>query len=126
MRLVCVTPHWWNKYVEVCEHRRAPVGYPTKAGLFVADRDELVAGVLIYDTNGPHLFFEHLVTNQTATLRQRHEAVTMMAKEMLPYCRTMGKFPHIAVRHKGIQRILESVGMVAVAKHLTHPMTEMV
>jgi hypothetical protein len=113
MRLVCVTQRWWDKYVEICEHRKVPYPWATKTALFAAEGDDLVAGVLIFDTTGPHLFFEHLVTNETATLKQRHEAVTMMAKEMMSYSRTVGKIPHIIVRHKGIERVLKKVGLVS-------------
>lgn len=113
MRLVCVTQRWWDKYIEICEHRKALVPWATKTALFVAERDELVAGVLIYDTQGPYLFFEHLVTNQTATYRQRHQAVQMMAKEMMSYSRTVGKVPLINVQdsHKGLQRALRRAGL---------------
>lgn len=129
MRLVCVTQHWWNKYVEICEHRKAMVPYPVKTGLFVAEGDELVAGVLIYDTTGPYMFFEHLVTNETATPRHRLKAVKMMAEQVVPYCRTVGKYPMIMVRpsHKGILGVLKRIGMVsAQASGMTYPMEKLV
>ncbi len=77
----------------------------------VGSGSELVAGVLSYDTTGPHVFFEHLVTNQTAGIKLRHQAVRMMAEEMVRYCRTSGKIPHVLVRHLGIANILASVGL---------------
>lgn len=127
MRLVCVTQHWWNKYVEICEHRKALVPYPVKTGLFVAEGDELVAGVLIYDTTGPFLFFEHLVTNETASMRKRYVAVRMMAAQIENYSRTMGKYPMILVRHKGIELILKRAGLVsAQASGMTYPMEKLV
>lgn len=112
MRLVCITEAWWMKYVDICFHRKAPQPWPTRRGLFVAEGDDLVAGVCIYDTDGPHLFFEHLVTNETAPLKLRHAAVTLMAREMMQYSRVVNKLPHILVRHKGIEKILKSVGLV--------------
>jgi hypothetical protein len=112
MRLVCVTREWWSKYCEALFHRGAPEPWPTKTMLLVAEGSELVAGVCIYDTTGPHVFFEHLVTNETATGRMRSQAVKMMAKEMVSYARTVGKIPHVLVHHKGIERILKSVGLV--------------
>lgn len=127
MRLVCVTQHWWNKYVEICEHRKTLVPWFSKSGLFVAEGDELVAGVLIYDTAGPFTFFEYLVTNETATPRQRLKAVKMMAEQVVPYCRTVGKYPMIMVRHKGITGILKRIGMVsAQASGMTYPMENLV
>ena len=112
MRLVCVTQEWWGKYLEVLFHRKAPEPWPTRTMLLVAEGTELVAGVCIYDTTGPHIFFEHLVTNETASGRMRSQAVKMMAKEMVSYARTVGKIPHVLVHHKGIERILKSVGLV--------------
>jgi hypothetical protein len=112
MRLVCVSEAWWGKYTDLLFQRKAPAPWPTRTVLFVAEGNELVAGVCIYDTTGPHLFFEHLVTNETAPLRLRHGAVKLMAKEMVSYARTVGKLPHILVKHKGIERILRSVGLV--------------
>jgi len=126
MRLVCVTQRWWDKYAEICEHRKVPLSWFTKTALFVAEGEELVAGVLIYDTTGPYLFFEHLVTNETATLRQRHKAVKMMAEQVVPYCRTVGKYPMIMVRHKGITAVLKGIGMVsAQASGMTYPMEKL-
>lgn len=126
MRLVCITQHWWDKYAEIHQHRETICPGPHRTGLFVAEGDELVAGVLIYDTNGPHLFFEHLVTNETASPRKRYEAVKMMAKEMISYSRTVGKVPHIIVRHKGIERILKKVGLVEYgAKAMTIPLEKL-
>lgn len=107
-----MTEYWWSKYAECLEHRNSPVPWPHKRAIMVAEGTELLAGALIYDTDGPHLFAEHLVTNQTATLRSRHLAVALMAQELVRYARTVGKLPHVLVRHKGIEKILRSVGMV--------------
>lgn len=112
MRLVSVSEAWWVKYVDICFHRKYTAPWPTRTMFLVAEGDELVSGVCIYDTAGPHVFFEHLVTNETAPLRLRHAAVKLMAKEMISYARTVGKIPHILVRLKGIERILRSVGLV--------------
>lgn len=112
MRLVCATEEWLGKYLEVAEHRN--VGFriwPSRMALLVAEGKELVAGVMAYDTSGPFLFFEHLVTNETAPLRKRWEAVSMMATEMVSMCRHQGKVPQIAVRHRGVEKILERVGL---------------
>jgi hypothetical protein len=79
--------------------------------LLVAEGKELVAGVMVYDSTGPFLFFEHLVTNETASLRDRWRAVSLMAGEMMTMCRHVGKLPQVAVKHWGIQRILERAGL---------------
>jgi len=112
MRLVCATEYWVRKYLELARDREVPFEpWPSRLALLVAEGDELVAGVMVYDSTGPFLFFEHLVTNETATLRVRHRAVALMAEEMMNMCRLMGKVPQIAVRHRSIKAILERSGL---------------
>lgn len=112
MRLVCVTEHWMRKYQELFQTRE--LGYTpwaSRLALFVANGDELVAGVMVYDTSGPFLFFEHLVTNPAVSHRQRWMAVDMMAAEMLTMCRHAGKLPQVIVKHRGIAQILKRYGL---------------
>lgn len=111
MRLVCTTEPWLDKYKDLCFQRAGFKPWPSRLGLLVADRDELIAGVMAYDTSGPFIFFEHLVTNETAPARMRWNAVEMMAGEILPMCRMVGKLPQVLVRHKGIERILKRHGL---------------
>jgi hypothetical protein len=114
MRIVCATPDWLGKYKDIWDQHR--LGYdfwPSRLTVFVAEGSELVAGVLAYDTSGPFLVFEHLVTNETASLRQRYQAADILVGECVRMCRLMGKFPMVQVRHKGIKRILEKHGLVA-------------
>lgn len=117
MRLVCATEEWLGKYLEVARHRRVPFNiWPSRTALLVADNvrdmDQLVAGVMVYESTGPFLFFEHLVTNLYATKKQRHRAVSLMATEMMSMCRHFGKLPQIAVKPgSGVEKILERVGL---------------
>lgn len=112
MRLVCATAEWVNKYAQLCDDRQLGISvWPSRLCLLVADGKELVAGVMVYDTSGPFLFFEHLVTNETASLRQRHKAVEMMAGEMVSMCRHLAKVPMVLVRHQGLKRILKRYGL---------------
>jgi hypothetical protein len=114
MRLVCGTPDWMRKYSELCGDRQ--LGYepwPSRLTVFIAEGKELVAGVMVYDTTGPFLFFEHLVTNETASLRARYRAVNLLVEECLSMCRHLGKLPQVMVQHVGIKRILEKHGLVA-------------
>lgn len=111
MRLVLPNDRWLSKYYEICEHRDLPYRPWVGKALFVAEGDDLVSGVMVYDSSGPFLFFEHLLTNQTATLRQRWCAVDMMASEVRTMCRHQGKLPLIHVRHKGIAKILRRHGL---------------
>jgi hypothetical protein len=112
MRLVCATEEWLRKYLALAEDRKLPFTiWPSRMALLVAEGKDLVAGVMVYDSTGPFIFFEHLVTNETATHRQRHRAVSMMADELMNMCRLLGKVPQVAVKHRGLQRILERVGL---------------
>lgn len=114
MRLVCGTPEWISKYSELCKDRQ--LGYepwPSRLTVFIAEGKELVAGVMVYDTTGPFLFFEHLVTNPEAPLKLRFRAVNLLVEECLSMCRHLGKLPQVMVQHAGIKRILEKHGLVA-------------
>lgn len=101
-----------RKYLELAQDRQLPFNiWPSRMALLVADGKDLVAGVMVYDSTGPFLFFEHLVTNETASYKTRHRAVSLMADELMNMCRLMGKVPQVAVKHRGVQRILERVGL---------------
>ena len=114
MRLVCATEEWLGKYLRI--GRQRDIGFqiwPSRMAILVAEGKELIAGVMVYDSTGPFLFFEHLLTDPEAPLRKRHHAVTLMAQELMHMCRHFGKVPQVSVRHRGIQRILERVGLQA-------------
>ncbi len=112
MRLVCATEEWLGKYQDLAFQRNLGFKpWPSRLALLVAEGQELIAGVMVYDSTGPFLFFEHLITNETAPARNRWAAVSMMAVEMMQMCRHFGKVPQVTVRHKGIKKILERVGL---------------
>lgn len=111
MRVVCVTDEWARKYLEMCEHRGMTYKpWLSRTAVYIAEGRELVCGVQVYDTTGPFMFFEHLVTNETATARQRYEAVDMLIAEGLTMCRIFGKLPQVVVRHHGIKNLLRKHG----------------
>lgn len=113
MRLVCATEQWLGKYQDLAFQRNLGFKpWPSRLTILVAEGSELIAGVMVYDSTGPFLFFEHLITNETAPLRMRWAAVSMMAVEMMQMCRHFGKVPQVTVRHKGIMKILKRVGLV--------------
>ena len=112
MKLVCASEEWLGKYQELAFQRKLSFRpWPSRLSLLVAEGKELIAGVMVYDSTGPFLFFEHLITNETAPLRTRWAAVSIMAEEMMNMCRHLGKVPQVTVRHKGIKRILEKAGL---------------
>jgi hypothetical protein len=114
MRLVCATEQWLGKYQDLAFQRN--LGYkpwPSRMALLVAEGMELIAGVMVYDSTGPFLFFEHLITNGKVPSRTRWAAVSLMAEEMMTMCRHFGKVPQVTVRHKGIKKILKRAGLVS-------------
>jgi len=113
MKLVCASEEWLGKYQDLAFQRGLGFRpWPSRLTLLVAEGRELIAGCMVYDSTGPFLFFEHLITNETAPARLRWAAVSLMAEEMMHMCRMMGKVPQVTVRHKGIKKILERVGLV--------------
>ncbi len=113
MKLVCATEQWLGKYQELGVKRKLGFQpWPSRMAILVAEGLELVAGVMVYDSTGPFLFFEHLITNPSMPSRTRWAAVNLMAEEMMVMCRHFGKVPQITVRHKGVKRILERAGLV--------------
>ncbi len=113
MRLVCATEQWLGKYQELARARNLGFQpWPSRMAILAVDGQDLLAGVMVYDSTGPFLFFEHLITNPDVSPRARWAAVSSMAEEMMSMCRHFGKVPQVTVRHKGIKRILERVGLV--------------
>jgi hypothetical protein len=111
MKAVCVTDEWARKYLEMCEHRGMTyVPWLSRLAVYIAEGKELICGVQVYDTTGPFMFFEHLVTNETATARQRYQAVDMLIADGLTMCRIFGKLPQVMVRHRGIDSLLRKHG----------------
>ena len=112
MRLVCANEEWLGKYEDLCFQRGLPFKpWPSRLALLAAYGPELIAGVMVYDSAGPFLHFQHLVTNETAPLKTRWAAVDLMAGEILTLCRHMNKLPMVLVSHKGIARILKRHGL---------------
>ena len=112
MRLVCANEEWLAKYEDLCFQRGLPFKpWPSRLALLAAYGPELIAGVMVYDSSGPFLHFQHLVTNETAPLRTRWAAVDLMAGEILTLCRHMNKLPMILVSSKGIARLLRRHGL---------------
>ena len=112
MKLVCASEEWLGKYQDLCFQRGLGFKpWPSRLALLAVEGRELIAGAMVYDSSGPFLFFEHLVTNETAPARWRWAAVSMMAAEITNMCRILGKVPQVSVRHRGIKRILERAGL---------------
>lgn len=112
MKLVCATEYWLGKYQDLVSKRNLAFRpWLSRSSLLAVEGEELAAGAMAYDSTGPFLFFEHLVTNPDLPARTRWAAVNLMAVEMLSMCRHLGKVPQVTVRHKGILKILERAGL---------------
>ena len=69
MRIVCVSDDWSRKYLELCKAREMTyIPWLSRLAVFVVEGDVLLCGVQVYDTTGPFLFFEHLVTDKVGQL----------------------------------------------------------
>lgn len=107
MRQVCVSDDWSRKYLELCKVRELTyVPWLSRLAVFIVEGDTLLCGVQVYDTTGPFLFFEHLVTNPSIPHKQRHKAADLLIREGMNMCRMFGKYPQVVVRHGGIKKLL--------------------
>lgn len=127
MRSVCVSEEWARKYQEICEQRDLPYKpWISRLAVYIAEGRDLVAGVQVYDTTGPWLFFEHLVTNQTASPRLRLRAVDLLIREGLAMCRLFGKLPQVTVQTRGIKSLLKKHGFLdPYAQMMTCPLSNL-
>jgi hypothetical protein len=111
MKTVCVTDEWSRKYLELCEARElAYKPWLSRMAVYVVEKGTMVCGVQVYDTTGPFLFFEHLVTNPDVSPRERYAAVSFLIEEGMNMCRMFGKYPQVVVRHGGIKNLLKKHG----------------
>lgn len=111
MKAVCVSDAWSRKYLELCKARELPyTPWLSRLAVYIVEGDTLLCGVQVYDTTGPFLFFEHLVTNPAVSARVRYAAAYLLIEEGMHMCRVFGKYPQVVVRHGGIKSLLEKHG----------------
>jgi hypothetical protein len=82
----------------------------SRLAVYVVEGDVMLCGVQVYDTTGPFLFFEHLVTNPAVSPRFRYAAADLLIEEGMNMCRMFGKYPQVVVRHGGIKNLLKKHG----------------
>ena len=100
------------KYRELLTQRGISFSpWPSRMALFVAEGPFLVAGVMAYDTTGPYIIFEHLVTNEAFGLKERHRAVMSIGVRIMSLCRHLGKVPHMTVRSLAMKAMLGRLGL---------------
>jgi hypothetical protein len=69
-----------------------------------------LAGVGLYDTTGPWMLGEHLVTNPMASARLKHRAVLALGYAALAHCTAAKKVPLVLARSRGIALTLLRLG----------------
>ena len=111
MRIVCVSDDWSRKYLKLCKAREMTyTPWLSRLAVYVVEGDVMLCGVQVYDTTGPFLFFEHLVTNPAVSPRLRYAASDLLIEEGMNMCRMFGKYPQVVVRHGGIKNLLKKHG----------------
>lgn len=83
---------------------------PPVAGLFMGTRDELIAGICFYPTEGPYFVAEHFSTNPRAPARLRHRAACLVAEGISIYGAATGKYALIFPSSLSMRRILQRAG----------------
>jgi hypothetical protein len=84
---------------------------PPEVGIAVKHRSELAAGVVIYNTTGPFIIFEHLFTMGMRSPRVRHRAVETVVLSCAAYCTAHGKQGITLNRLKGMRLMFERLGV---------------
>lgn len=111
MRSVCVSDDWSRKYLALCKARELTyVPWLSRMAVYIVEGETMLCGVQVYDTTGPFLFFEHLVTNPDVSPRVRYAAAYLLIEEGMNMCRMFGKYPQVVVRHVGIKNLLKRHG----------------
>lgn len=107
----------WAEFQVFFQCRKQPLPPVPKDSFFVTAPEPIaftrvIAGVGMYPTEANYCLVEHLGTNPSARLADRHRAVVLLASAVRLYCTARGKFPLMVIRSRSIGRILQRAGYV--------------
>jgi hypothetical protein len=109
-----LTPQIWRQFEAFFASReggRLSVPPVPKAGVWIVVQDgTLLAGVCLYDTDGPFLLAEGLATNPGIPATLAHKAVTDMIFLVKAQASSRGKYIVVTPRVRGVAKILERHG----------------
>ncbi len=107
-------------YVAWCKKRDIAVPPMGKDAIFVGIPNTgprggvlpptMVCGCMLYPTDGPYVFAEHLISNPELPARVVHRAVERLIGVVLVYAATRGKWPWIIPQSRAIATMLERQG----------------
>lgn len=102
-------------YASRARDRGGPAHVPPRpaSGCFVGTAElDLIAGICLYETEGPYVIAEHFTTNPSpaVSLRARHEAAHLVMGQMTVYAAAVGKHLLVFPRAKSSVRILRRGG----------------
>jgi hypothetical protein len=81
-----------------------------KHGIFVADGDTLLGGVLVYDTDGAYCLFEHFALNPAAPPRLKHAVAEDVFRAAQSYATINAKVAFAAISFQGGVNLAKRVG----------------
>jgi hypothetical protein len=104
-------------YGQWCQKRGIALPPLSKDGIFVGIPQltkaktptvpVFVCACLLYPTDGPYVFGEHLVSNPDLPARVVHRGVERLIGVLKVYSATRGKYPLVVPQTKALERMLE-------------------
>jgi len=110
MQIVNYTPDRWAKFCSWFEARGAHPPYVSKSVVFIEHEGKLIAGTVLYDSEGPFIFAEGATYDPAANPRDAYKASLFMAECFKIHAAIVGKCIIALVRYKGVKGILKKAG----------------
>lgn len=109
--LATLNQETWQQYASFFAARKLPLPPAARQCIFVQDEDEvLVGGAMVFPTDGPHLFIEHLAVHPELTAPEVHEVVTFMCEIAKGAGAVQAKYPFILAAPGGLGDVLDRAG----------------
>jgi hypothetical protein len=115
-RLVGITEDGWKEFESWFTARKRPLPVWTNDGVFVARQPpphQLLAGCLIYPTDGPYAVVEFAATNPRESAREVHDAMVFGAQALTVYGAMRRKIMLCFPVSKGMTAMLKRAGFQA-------------
>lgn len=114
VRLIASSPQAWQEFAAFFD-RQIPI--PKQAILAAAirgGREVVIAGVAVFETEGPYVLFEHFGTNQHVPQVLRHAGAVAVANGIKGYLTVRGRVAMMLVTPKGAVKMLVDRGAAVV------------
>ena len=121
-RLVGITPARFEEYSSWFTARNRPLPAWSSDGVFVTDPDGvLLAGCLVFPTDGPYAVAEFAATNPSVPVRLSHDAMVFGAQLLTVYGAMRSKVVLICPVSTGMVKMLKRAGFVTGAAPYMSP-----